>query len=132
MSDHCLCFTLRKATRKLSAIYDEALEPVGITIAQFSLLRIIAHNQPISLTELGRIAALDRSTIGRNVRVLQRDGLIAATKGEDQREAAVTLNQTGQDVLAHAEPLWEQCQTMIEARIGAPHFAALNALTKAF
>lgn len=130
MKANCHWFALRKVSRKFSTLYDEALEPVGINIAQFSLLRIVRRHQPVSLTELGRIAGLDRSTIGRNIRVLQRDGLITAAKGEDQREAAVTLSQAGHEVLARAEPLWEQCQAMIEARVGAPQLAALATLSK--
>jgi DNA-binding MarR family transcriptional regulator len=74
MTSPCYCSLLRTATRKVGAVYDNALAPLGINIAQYSLLRLVEHCQPVSFTELGRIAELDRSTVGRNVRVLERMG----------------------------------------------------------
>lgn len=75
----CYCDVLRAATRKTTAIYDAALAPAGVNLAQFSLLRKIQRAGSVSLSELGRLAALDRSTIGRNVRVLQRMELVRVT-----------------------------------------------------
>ncbi len=77
MSAPCHCTRLRIATRKMTALYDTALAPTGINVAQFSILRTIERRQPVSLTELGRLLALDRSTMGRNVRVLEKQGLVA-------------------------------------------------------
>eukprot|EP01035_Chromulina_nebulosa_P049431 gene49431-67135_t len=70
-SSSCYCILLRKASRRLSALYDEALEPFGINIGQFSQLRNIRRSQPVSLTALGGVMELDRSTVGRNTRVLE-------------------------------------------------------------
>src|SRR3546814_7084887 len=69
------CSRLRSAARKVGSIYDEALTPLGVNIAQYSLMRTIARRQPVSFTELGHFAQLDRSTVSRNVRVLDRLGL---------------------------------------------------------
>jgi DNA-binding MarR family transcriptional regulator len=66
MDSVCYCDVLRAATRKTTAIYDVALAPAGVNLAQFSLLRKIQRAGSVSLSELGRLAALDRSTIGRN------------------------------------------------------------------
>ena len=76
MQTLCYCAALRAAARKTTALYDEALEPAGIGVAQFSLMRRIERAGTVSLTELGRRAELDRSTVGRNVRVLARMGLV--------------------------------------------------------
>src|SRR6478735_2001556 len=88
----CHCLQLRKATRKIGARYDAALAPVGINIAQYSLLRTVAKRQPMSLTDLGRYLELDRSTIGRNVRVVEKLRLVEMGRGQDQREATVSLS----------------------------------------
>lgn len=116
------------ANRKLSARYDEALAPTGINIAQFSLLRNVQRHQPVSLTELGRHMELDRSTLGRNVRVLERMGLLKFGQGDDQREALVLLAGGGEEVLQAALPLWQQCQDELAARLGAERLAMLAEL----
>jgi DNA-binding MarR family transcriptional regulator len=128
MSAICYCDVLRTATRKTTAIYDAALAPAGVNLAQFSLLRKIRRAGSVSLSELGRLAALDRSTIGRNVRVLQRMELVRLTPGEDQREATVTLDARGLAALRRAAPLWDDAQRRIEAKLGAGGPDRLQAL----
>ena len=84
----------------------------------------------MSLTELGRRVELDRSTIGRNVRVLQRMGLVQVTPGADQREATVALVEPGLDVLRRGAPLWDGVQDRIESELGAAGATQLRALLK--
>lgn len=114
----------------MSSLYDAALAPLGINIAQFSLLKRIDHAEPISLTELARLIDLDRSTVGRNVRVLERLGLVETRTGEDQRESAAALTAEGRDVFRRAAPLWDACQSEIEARIGAAGLDALKRIAR--
>ncbi|MGQ4274522.1 MarR family winged helix-turn-helix transcriptional regulator [Terrihabitans sp. B22-R8] len=113
----CYCNLLRDAARRLTNAYDEALAPVGINIAQFRLLRLLARTGPSALTELGRQADLDRSTIGRNVRVLEKMGLAGLHRGKDAREAQVVLTDDGRAVLAAALPLWEGVQNRLEGNM---------------
>jgi len=131
MASICYCDVLRTASRKTTAIYDAALAPTGVNLAQFSLLRKIRRAAPVSLSELGRLAELDRSTIGRNVKVLQRMGLARVTPGEDQREATVTLDEGGLVVLRDGAPLWDEAQSFIEAKLGEDGPAKLSALLSA-
>ena len=128
METACYCTALRAATRKLTAIYDEAMAPVGINIAQFALLRRIDRAAPLSLTELAQSAELDRSTVGRNVKVLERMGLVASAAGSDQREATITLTAAGCAVMKDGAPLWDEAQRRIEARLGAARSAQLKTL----
>jgi len=128
----CYCSLLRTATRRVGSVYDDALSPLGINIAQYSLLRLIEHRQPVSFTELGRVAELDRSTVGRNVRVLERMGLVETGRGEnDQREAVVRLGVSGRQMLEEAAPLWDGCQREIETRLGAANVKALREILRA-
>ncbi len=128
MASVCYCSSLRAAARKTTALYDAALAPVGINVAQFALLRRVERTEPVSLTELGRLADLDRSTIGRNVKVLERLGLVRLAAAEDQREAAVTLAPAGVEALRRAAPLWEEAQRRIEIALGADGARSLRAL----
>jgi DNA-binding MarR family transcriptional regulator len=114
MSDPCYCIALRSAARKMTSIYDEALAPVGVNIAQFSLLRRVDKAALLSLTELGRSLELDRSTVGRNVRLLERAGFVRVSRGADQREATVALTNQGMAALRDGAPLWDRVQKRIK------------------
>lgn len=132
MNPLCYCTLLRKATRRVSAVYDEALTPFGINIAQYALLRMVTRTGPVSLTELGKIAELDRSTIGRNVRVLERMGLMKTVRSEkDQREAMVTLTDQGRRLFDRTASVWEECQAKIEGQLGREGIETLNEILKA-
>ena len=112
----------------MTALYDAALAPAGIGLAQFSLLRNIGRHGPLSLTGLAEIVALDRSTLGRNLRVLERAGLVGLERGADQREATAALSQAGQLKLQQALPLWEDAQLAIHTKLGTAGVAQLDAL----
>jgi DNA-binding MarR family transcriptional regulator len=128
MDQACLCIAVRKASRRMTTVYDDALAPVGINLAQYSLLKKIRRMAPVSLTDLGAAMDLDRSTIGRNVKVLERMGLTQPVTGKDHREATVELSETGEAILTAAIPLWEQAQEQINSRLGADKVAQLEQL----
>ena len=128
MANACICIALRKATRRVSAIYDEIMSPAGINVAQFSLMRNIQRNQPVSVTELGRITELDRSTVGRNCKVLERDGLVALEPSEDEREARLVLTDLGKRLLIDGEPLWLQAQEKVKAALSPMSITDFEAL----
>src|SRR5262245_2042110 len=119
MKSRCYCISLRTAARKMTALYDEALAPAGINISQFSMLRRIESASEVSITELSRLCELERSTTGRNVKVLERMGLVAAAAGEDQREATLSLAKRGRQVLHEATQHWEKAQDQIEKKLGS-------------
>lgn len=127
MSSPCHCATLRLATRRLSAAYDRALEPLGLNIAQYGLLRRVSYQEAVSLTTLGQAQGLDRSTMGRNARVLERRGLLSTARSDDdQREVEVRLTEPGRALLEKALPLWEGCQRDLEEKLGADRLRHLR------
>ena len=127
-NDTCHCVLLRKAARKVSSYYDEALAPLGINIGQFSMLRNIRRTEPVSLTDLSHRLELDRSTVGRNAKVLARMQLIKIGHGEDQREAVLTIAPKGHDILEKGAPLWDGVQDDIDARLGEEKATQLQEL----
>lgn len=131
MTHDCSCTLLRQAARRTSSIYDEALLPLGINVAQFSLLRRLNRAGMLSLTELARMVELDRSTVGRNAKVLERMGFIEAGNGQDHRESNLRLSEKGLDILALGAPLWDKAQADIEAKLGRDGVEHLQALLKA-
>ena len=129
--DMCHCIVLRKASRRISSYYDEALAPLGVNIGQFSLLRNINRVAPVSLTDLAARVELDRSTVGRNAKVLERMGLVAFGHGEDQREAMLTITEQGHAILTEGAPLWDGVQEDIETRLGPEKAKQLQELLSA-
>jgi DNA-binding MarR family transcriptional regulator len=128
MTSACYCVVARTAARKTTALYDSLLEPAGVTLAQFSLLRKIDRAGTASLTKLGQLTELDRSTIGRNVKALERLQLVRAALAKDQREAAVQLTPAGKRALKIGAPLWEEAQRRVETALGDAGVAQLQTL----
>jgi DNA-binding MarR family transcriptional regulator len=128
MKTTCYCAAVRTAARKTTALYDSILEPAGVTLAQLSLLRRIERAGTVSLTKLGRLAELDRSTVGRNVKALEELRLVRSGSAKDQRETAVRLTPAGEKALKRAAPLWEEAQRRVEATLGAAEAGQLRTL----
>lgn len=123
----CYCMSLRKVTRRITARYDAALAPHGITLAQHGMLRAVERNGRVSLTVLGGMLDLDRSTVGRNVRPLIKAGLLEAAESDDGRESAVMLTDRGQAVMDAAQPDWSAAQKQVEGVLGKKKLAKLIA-----
>lgn len=115
----------------MTALYDEALAPLGLGLAQYSLLRKVERAGPVSLTALARLAELDRSTVGRNVKVLEKSGLLRFDHGADLREALVALTDAGRDILDRSAKPWAEAQALVEAKIGADAVAVLRRVADA-
>jgi DNA-binding MarR family transcriptional regulator len=121
----CACTRVRRAARSLTSLYDSALEPVGLQITQFSLLRTIDRMAPVNVSTLAGAMLLDRSTLGRNLTVLERRGLLELTGGADMRERSVTLAPAARRLLNRALPRWEEAQLAVEKKIGRTGVAEL-------
>ncbi len=128
MKTTCYCAAVRTAARKTTALYDALLEPAGVTLAQYSLLRKIERAETVSLTKLGELAELDRSTVGRNVKALEGLRLVRLGPARDQREAAVRLTPAGKATLRRAAPLWAEAQRQVEAALGDAEAGQLRTL----
>lgn len=131
MKTPCYCAALRGAARKVSAIYDAELAKEGLNIAQFILLRRIERTAPVSLTRLGRATGLERSTVGRNVKVLERMGLVEHAEADDQRETAWALSRQGRALIARSARVWARGQHSIERKLGKAGASELQRLLQA-
>ena len=124
----CLCTQLRRASRGVTRRYDDALAAVGLGVAQFSLLRHVQRLGQPSISLLADAMGLDRSTLGRNLRVLEEQGLVQLGEGRDLRAREVRLTEAGLQRIEQALPLWEQVQRELNARLGADRRAELMRL----
>jgi DNA-binding MarR family transcriptional regulator len=115
----CLCANVRRAALALTSLYDEALAPHGLKATQFSLLRAIERRGDPNLTELAEATGLDRSTLGRNLRVLEGLGFVSLSPGEDQRDRVVALTANGRARLRAAARAWARLQEHLSGALGA-------------
>lgn len=114
----CLCTNLRRASRGISRHYDGALDGFGINVAQFSLMSNLKRLDQPSISSLAEAMGLDRSTLGRNLRVLEGAGLVKMSEGEDHRNRLVCLTEEGERRFNAAWPAWEAAQQQLVARLG--------------
>lgn len=126
-SNPCNCFAIRSAARQASQFYDRHLAPSGLRTTQFSVLANLARGGPLAINELANLMAMDRTTTGRALRPLEREGLVVIGPGRDGRTRALSLTEAGRTRVREAVPLWREAQVAFEGRYGVPEAEALRA-----
>jgi DNA-binding MarR family transcriptional regulator len=114
----CTCFNLRKAARAVTQLYDEFMRPTGLRATQFSLLTVIRIVGKISITALAQEAVMDRTTLKRNLELLEREGLVRIQPGDDARVREVSLTAVARKKLDAALPYWTRAQTHVTRKLG--------------
>lgn len=121
----CTCFNLRKAARRVTRFYDAALKASGLKVTQVTLLTAIRITEPVTIKRLAKIMVMDRTTLSRNVSVLNRKGLIHIEPGDDLRTRKLSLTEQGHAALAAAFPLWQKAQQELVKQLGVERWADL-------
>jgi DNA-binding MarR family transcriptional regulator len=130
--EECNCFAIRSAARHVTQLYDQLLAPVELHVTQFSILAKLKRLSPITINALAKEMLMDRTTLGRNVLPLERDGLIKieASAG-DRRAKNVHLTKAGDKRLQAAHVAWAAAQARFETRFGAKRAADFRAMLRA-
>jgi DNA-binding MarR family transcriptional regulator len=126
--DDCNCFAVRQAARYVTQLYERHLLPVGLTAAQFSLLaKLSRREEGWTMAELADSMVMDRTTLVRAMKPLQRDGMIVSGTGEQGSRAHVfNLSDAGRDRYQTARVLWHQAQDEFEKSYGTSRAKALR------
>jgi len=115
----CNGTAMRRAMRRVSQIYDEALAPCGLRSTQKAVLDGIARAGRPTMGELAASLVLDRSALAHNIKPLEREGLVEVVADEhDKRNRLVALTEAGRAKLAQSMPLWEEAQRRFERAFG--------------
>ncbi len=123
----CVGFNLRKATRAVTQLYDEMLRPAGIRGTQYSLLVALKIIGPVLVTDLAEKIVMDRTTLSRNLEIMEKQGLVSVVPGEDRRTRRVAITESGSAVLLETYPLLQQAQTKIKENMGEERLQVLMA-----
>jgi len=121
----CTAAGVRRASRALSSLYDEALAPTGLRGTQFSLLVAVSVAGEMPVTRMASILGLDRTTLTRNLVPLHADGLLESAPTRDRRIRLVRLTAKGRSALEQALPLWDRAQRHVISALGEPRWRKL-------
>jgi DNA-binding MarR family transcriptional regulator len=116
----CNCFAVRKAARSMTQTYDAALAPSGVRVTQFMILMALNREDGLSVNKLAELMVMNRTTMGKNLRPLERDGLVdVRISREDRRSRDILLTRKGRSLLDRAYPLWRNAHDSFERKHGA-------------
>lgn len=114
----CTCGELRKAARAITLLYDNAFKSSGLLSTQLGVLDTICNTQAIRISALAEKQGMDRTTLTRNLSVLEKQGYIKITSGNDQRTRIVTATHKGRSAVSKAIPLWIDVQRKVRLEMG--------------
>lgn len=118
IAKNCACFNVRKAARAVTQLYDNILKPTGLRGTQFTLLIALSIRGNIGISQLADVLVMERTTLTRNLKPLEKQGLITITEGSDRRTRSVMLTAEGREKINEMTPYWEQAQEIITSGMG--------------
>ena len=128
----CNCFAVRSAARHVTQFYDQFLAPTGLRTTQFSILTRLKRLGPLTINALANGMVMDRTTLGRNILPLERDGLIRIVPAaSDRRAKELHLTKAGEKRLQAAMRGWSAAQARFESTFGPRRAADLRAMLRA-
>jgi DNA-binding MarR family transcriptional regulator len=126
-AQECNCLALRQAARHVTQFYDQYLMSVGLRTTQFSILAKLKRVGPLTINALARELVMDRTTLGRTMLPLERDGLISIKDTAlDRRSKELHLTKAGAERVRAAHRMWKEAQTGLEATFGSERASKLR------
>jgi DNA-binding MarR family transcriptional regulator len=130
--DDCNCFAIRSAARHVTQLYDQLLAPTGLRATQFSILAKLKNKGPLAINALADDMVMDRTTLGRNIQPLERDGLLKIHPApSDRRAKELHLTKAGAKRLQSGFEAWAKAQARFEAGFGTKRAAELRTSLRA-
>ena len=121
----CACFNLRRAARLVTQRFDQAFRELGLRATQLSVLVAVYDMPELTVSKAARVLGMDRTSLTRNIQLLERKGLVLVTEGDDKRVRKIDLTPEGVEVLKAAFPLWRKAQSEVELALGNEKWGAL-------
>jgi DNA-binding MarR family transcriptional regulator len=130
--ENCNCFAIRSAARHVTQLYDHFLAPMGLRVTQFSILAKLKRRGALTINALADHMVMDRTTLGRAIKPLERDGLIRIGPApSDRRAKQLHLTKAGEKRLQASLQAWAKAQARFEAGFGAKRAGELRTLLRA-
>lgn len=126
----CLVLNIRMAARAVTRRYDRKLRPFGITAAQFSILSSIARQSDRSVTEMAQSITMERSTLSRNMDLLERKGLVLCQGADKGNGRLCSLTGEGKALMETLVPEWRKAQAEMRELLGVPDIGPMTEILK--
>ena len=126
----CLCAASRRAARSITRAFDRELRPMGLRAPQFSILAVLSLRGPTTIGELAKILSIERTTLTRNLALIEARGWIRIRPGDDARARIARITPKGTKTIVSAMPAWRAAQQDTIAALGEPGALALRKLAR--
>lgn len=124
----CACANLRRTARAVTRMYNGELRSAGLELTQFTLLMALNISGEITQGNLGKLLALDSTSLTRMLRLLTKGGWIGVKAGDDRRQKFLRLTPSGREKLMQAQPHWERAQRRLRKALGEPGWTRMGGL----
>ncbi len=124
-----MCSSVRRSSRALTQLYEQALRRLGLRSTQFTILQMLSLAGEVSQGQLGEMLAMDSTSLTRTLEIMRREGWIAERRGEDRRRRWLRLAKAGETQLNRALPVWEKVQLRLRRKLGDQAWKDLFQLT---
>jgi DNA-binding MarR family transcriptional regulator len=123
----CNLFAMRQAARFVTQMYERHMAPVGVTAAQFTILSRLERKPGMTMLELAEAMVMERTTLVRALKPMQRDALIsAAPAATGPRVHGFWLTAAGRQRYRQARIAWRAAQAEFESHYGASRAEGLR------
>ena len=123
---YCASLNFRRTSRMVTRMYDIAMQESGVRSTQFALLVGIAKLQPVTMGALAQVLMLDRSTLTRSLRLLEKERMIEISKRAAMRQRFLKLTYSGEKALQRSLPLWRAAHARFVEAVGADYWLKLR------
>ena len=124
----CACANLRRTARAVTRMYNQELRATGLELTQFTLLMALKLTGETTQGDLGKLLAMDTTTLTRMLRLLTKQGWIAVKAGDDRRQRLLRLTPSGRHKLRQSQAYWERAQRRLQRDLGEPSWSQMGGL----
>ena len=125
----CFCLASRQAARKITRLYDSLMQGSGVRITQFTILSQLMLRGEMPIGRLAGILGMERTTLSRNLNLLEDNEWVSVNAGEDPRARLIGITARGRGIVRRGFPYWSKAQAHIGNMLGADGEAALKLLS---
>ena len=124
----CFCLASRQAARRITRLYDSRMQPSGIRATQFTILSQLMLRGELPIGKLAAILGMERTTLTRNLTLLEQQKWISSKAGDDPRSRMIAITAQGRGMVRRGFPYWSKAQAQVGKMLGADGQAALKIL----
>jgi DNA-binding MarR family transcriptional regulator len=124
----CFCLASRQAARRITRLYDSFMQQSGIRATQFTILSRLMLRGEMPIGKLASILGMERTTLTRNLTLLEQQKWISIKAGDDPRSRMIGITAQGRGMVRRGFPYWSKAQAQVGKLLGADGQAALKVL----